>query len=142
MGLEKKNVFQRNNENISEQEAVSSVKETASEWFVEQMTTVKKYDSDEVFKEEDDEAEHEPQRSRILIAAEDNEEDTMITASVKATSLRLLTNSFVKVALKDEDVKLALMVAATKLKMIDRIYDDKKMPAAVAERLRDLINFI
>lgn len=114
-----KKVFKNNNENTSEQEAQKRVNEDGSEWIQ------KAYKTSKSFNDEDMGGQDAPKRARIYIAAEDNEENTFLTASIVATNKSLLLNSLVKAAQQDEFAETLILAEAAKIRALKRIEEDE-----------------
>lgn len=132
MGFFSKKVFKNNNENTSEQEAQKRVNEDGSEWMQ------KAYETSKSFNDEDMGGQDAPKRARIYIAAEDNEENTFLTASIVATNKSLLLNSLVKAAQQDEFAETLILAAAAKIRALKRIEEDEKLPKELKDILKTL----
>lgn len=133
MGFFSKKVFKNNNENTSEQEAQKRVNEDGSEWMQ------KAYETSKSFNDEDMGGQDAPKRARIYIAAEDNEGNTSLTASIVATNKSLLLNSLVKAAQQDEFAETLILAAAAKIRALKRIEEDEKLPKELKDILKTLM---
>lgn len=133
MGFFSKKVFKNNNENTSEQEAQKRVNEDGSEWMQ------KAYETSKSFNDEDMGGQDAPKRARLYIAAEDNEENTFLTASIVATNRSLLLNSLVKAAQQDEFAETLILAAAAKIRALKRIEEDEKLPKELKDILKTLM---
>ena len=133
MGFFSKKVFKNNNENTSEQEAQKRVNEDGSEWMQ------KAYETCKSFNDEDMGGQDAPKRARLYIAAEGNEENTFLTASIVATNKSLLLNSLVKAAQQDEFAETLILAAAAKIRALKRIEEDEKLPKELKDILKKLI---
>lgn len=80
-----------------------------------------------------------PKRARIYIAAEDNEGNTFLTASIVATNKSLLLNSLVKAAQQDEFAETLILAAAAKIRALKRIEEDEKLPKELKDILKTLM---
>lgn len=118
MGFFSKKVFKNNNENTSEQEAQKRVNEDGSEWIQ------KAYKTSKSFNDEDMGGQDAPKRARIYIAAEDNEGNTFLTASIVATNKSLLLNSLVKAAQQDEFAETLILAAAAKIRVLKTLMEN------------------
>lgn len=133
MGFFSKKVFKNNNENTSEQEAQKRVNEDGSEWMQ------KAYETSKSFNDEDMGGQDAPKRARLYIAAEDNEENTFLTASIVATNKSMLLNSLVKAAQQDEFAETLILAAAAKIRALKRIEEDEKLPKELKDILKTLM---
>ena len=133
MGFFSKKVFKNNNENTSEQEAQKRVNEDGSEWMQ------KAYETSKSFNDEDMGGQDAPKRARIYIAAEDNEENTFLTASIVETNKSLILNSLVKAAQQDEFAEALILAAAAKIRALKRIEEDEKLPKELKDILKTLM---
>lgn len=133
MGFFSKKVFKNNNENTSEQEAQKRVNEDGSEWMQ------KAYETSKSFNDEDMGGQDAPKRARLYIAAEGNEENTSLTASIVATNKSLLLNSLVKAAQQDEFAETLILAAAAKIRALKRIEEDEKLPKELKDILKTLM---
>jgi hypothetical protein len=133
MGFFSKKVFKNNNENTSEQEAQKRVNEDGSEWMQ------KAYETSKSFNNEDMGGQDAPKRARLYIAAEDNKENTFLTASIVATNKSLLLNSLVKAAQQDEFAETLILAAAAKIRVLKRIEEDEKLPKELKDILKTLM---
>lgn len=133
MGFFSKKVFKNNNENTSEQEAQKRVNEDGSEWMQ------KAYETGKSFNNEDMGGQDAPKRARLYIAAEDNKENTFLTASIVATNKSLLLNSLVKAAQQDEFAETLILAAAEKIRALKRIEEDEKLPKKLKDILKTLM---
>ncbi|UVX99157.1 MAG: hypothetical protein [Bacteriophage sp.] len=133
MGFFSKKVFKNNNENTSEQEAQKRVNEDGSEWMQ------KAYETSKSFNDEDMGGQDAPKRARLYIAAEGNEENTFLTASIVATNKSLLLNSLVKAAHQDEFAETLILAAAAKIRALKRIEEDEKLPKELKDILKTLM---
>ena len=133
MGFFSKKVFKNNNENTSEQEAQKRVNEDGSEWMQ------KAYETSKSFNDEDMGGQDAPKRACIYIAAEDNEGNTYLTASIVATNKSLLLNSLVKAAQQDEFAETLILAAAAKIRALKRIEEDEKLPKELKDILKTLM---
>lgn len=80
-----------------------------------------------------------PKRARLYIAAEDNEGNTFLTASIVATNKSLLLNSLVKAAQQDEFAETLILAAAAKIRALKRIEEDEKLPKELKDILKTLM---
>lgn len=133
MGFFSKKVFKNNNENTSEQEAQKRVNEDGSE------RMQKAYETYKSFNDEDMGGQDAPKRARLYIAAEGNEENTFLTASIVATNKSLLLNSLVKAAQQDEFAETLILAAAAKIRALKRIEEDEKLPKELKDILKKLM---
>ena len=132
MGFFKK-TFKNQGKDINEQEDQQSVEKEGSEWMQ------KAYETSKSFNDEDMGGQDAPKRARIYIAAEDNEENTFLTASIVETNKSLLLNSLVKAAQQDEFAEALILAAAAKIRALKRIEEDEKLPKELKDILKTLM---
>lgn len=81
-----------------------------------------------------------PARTRIFIAAERNQETTLLSASVKWNNPKLLLDSIVRLALKEEKIEKLILAAAAKLEFMKRVSEEKDLPQEMKEAIIKLID--
>ena len=99
----------------------------------------KAYETSKSFNDEDMGGQDAPKRARIYIAAEDNEGNTFLTASIVETNKSLLLNSLVKAAQQDEFAETLILAAAAKIRALKRIEEDEKLPKELKDILKTLM---
>ena len=132
MGFFKK-TFKNQGKDINEQEDQQSVEKEGSEWMQ------KAYETSKSFNDEDMGGQDAPKRARIYIAAEDNEGNTFLTASIVETNKSLILNSLVKAAQQDEFAEALILAAAAKIRALKRIEEDEKLPKELKDILKTLM---
>lgn len=134
MGFFKK-TFKSNGKDINEQEAQQSVEKEGTEWMQHQFTTATAYNEEDFVGGQDT-----PARTRIFIAAERNQETTLLSASVKWNNPKLLLDSIVRLALKEEKIEKLILAAAAKLEFMKRVSEEKDLPQEMKEAIIKLID--
>ena len=84
-----------------------------------------------------------PKQARIFIAIEDNEENGMVTASLKSNSPKVMLDAFFKLAQQEETFANLIKATAAKLRLVEKMKEDTKtMPAPLREAMEHLINIL
>lgn len=95
---------------ITKEAAEEKAFEGATDWFKEQVQTVKSYN------EEDGKmgVQYTPKQARIFLAIEDNEKNRMVAASIKANDKKILLDALFKIALQEDAFKELILETEAK----------------------------
>ena len=124
---------------ITKEAAEEKAFEGATDWFKEQVQTVKAYN------EEDGKmgGQDTPKQARIFIAIEDNEKEGMVAASIKANDKKILLDALFKLAQHEDSFKELILATAAKLRLVKNISEmTKGMPKELREAIEHLTNIL
>lgn len=113
--------------------------EGATKWFKAQAKTAETFNNED----KDMEGKDTPKQARIFIAIEENEEEGMVAASVKANDKKILIDALFKLAQHEDSFKELILATAAKLRLVKNISEmTKDMPKKLREAIEHLTNIL
>ena len=113
--------------------------EGATKWFKAQANTAETFNNED----KDMEGQDTPKQARIFIAIEENEEEGMVAASVKANDKKILIDALFKLAQHEDSFNELILATAAKLRLVKNISEmTKGMPKELREAIEHLTNIL